>query len=322
MCGSDAFIPPALSRGIPAHLAPRACCSRANTAVQARQPTAFLPPTAFSRGGLARSLALAEQARPWWSCRRVGQGLFATAGGEGGHPEGGVRVNKCFKEFASRRESDRLVADGRVTVNGRVADMGEVRRAPILCSSSCLGCRMFVYLKYWKPVGVVCTTDRSIRDNIIDAVGYPERVFTVGRLDKDSSGLILLTSDGRLPNAVLRSGQRHDKRYIVQAHMDVTDQDMRELADGVPLTAPTLPCEFGFGQVTRLNRDTLSIVLQEGRNRQIRKMMEVLGFRVRELQREEVMGIDLRGLRGPGAWSILDNREMGLVKEALRRDQL
>lgn len=256
-----------------------------------------------------------------------------------------MRVNKCFKEFASRRESDRLVADGRVTVNGRVADMGE-RVFPgdkvsldgkavqwetlAIVDEDARPGEQFVYLKYWKPVGVVCTTDRSIRDNIIDAVGYPERVFTVGRLDKDSSGLILLTSDGRLPNAVLRSGQRHDKRYIVQAHMDVTDQDMRELADGVvittvaqrdntwkPLTAPTLPCE-----VTRLNRDTLSIVLQEGRNRQIRKMMEVLGFRVRELQREEVMGIDLRGLRGPGAWSILDNREMGLVKEALRRDQL
>ena len=129
MCGSYAFVPPVPSFGLPSRVAPRACCS--NAAVQATRPTAFLSP-------LARSPALAEQ--PWWKCRRDGEGLFATAGGgyeehtatEGGVLRG-VRVNKCFKEFASRRESDRLVADGRVTVNGRVADMGNVRTAPIPC---------------------------------------------------------------------------------------------------------------------------------------------------------------------------------------------
>ena len=124
MCGSYAFVPPVLSFGLPSPVAPRACCS--NAAVQARHLTAFLPP-------LARSPALAEQARPWRRCRRFGEGLSAMAGGGDGEVQGGFRVNKCFKEFASRRQSDRMVADGRVTVNGRVAGMGNVRTTPIPC---------------------------------------------------------------------------------------------------------------------------------------------------------------------------------------------
>ena len=149
-------------------------------------------------------------------------------GGSGRMEIGTIRVNKCFKEFASRRESDELVRQGRVKINGRVAGMGDkvaigdrvtLDDRPVMWENLAIADieseagDQFVYIKYWKPSGVTCTTDTRIRGNIIDRVRHPQRIFPVGRLDKESTGLILLTSDGRLPNAVLRSGRKHDKMY-------------------------------------------------------------------------------------------------------------
>jgi 23S rRNA pseudouridine2604 synthase len=184
--------------------------------------------------------------------------------------------------------------------------------------------QQFRYIKYWKPKGVVCTTDERVRGNIIDAVGYPERIFPVGRLDKDSSGLILLTNDGRLPNAVLRSGFKHDKRYLVTVDREVEPEDVVTLSQGVVISTPvqrdrvdrivtarTLPCH-----VKKVDRYTVEIVLQEGRNRQIRRMLDTQGYAVTALHRVEVMGLTLAGLR-QGQWIPCTNAEMEIIRSCL-----
>jgi 23S rRNA pseudouridine2604 synthase len=300
-----------------------------------------------------------------------------------------VRINKCFREFASRREADRYVEDGRVMVNGIVAVSGqrvqpgdrvtldgrevqwemlaaEIASIPSTTATSALGSinnsnptlsfdnssgdgisntnileddgseklpleDRFYYIKYWKPRGVVCTCDRSIRGNILDSLPRPPpgvRLFTVGRLDKDSTGLILLTSDGRLPNASLRSKEGHPKVYRVTADRPIPDQDCGQLASGVvittvaqrdrgvakELTAPTLPC--------RLKRDgeggrRILIELREGRNRQIRRMLHALGYDTMELHRVSFMGIGLDGVR-EGEWKPLSEEEMQVLRKAVR----
>jgi 23S rRNA pseudouridine2604 synthase len=250
-----------------------------------------------------------------------------------------VRINKCFKDFTSRREADQLVQEGRVTVNGVVAAMGaRVKRGdevrldgrPVdweylaVVDNSVQAEVQFRYIKYWKPKGVVCTTDQRVRNNIVDAVGYPERVFPVGRLDKDSTGLILLTSDGRLPNAVLRSGQRHDKRYLVTVDREIEERDVATLAEGVVISTPvqrdrvdrivtarTLPC-----RIKKVDRRNVEIVLQEGRNRQIRRMMDAVGYEVVALHRVGVMGLTLKGL-GEGQWRPCSEDEMEIIRNCL-----
>eukprot|EP00960_Hanusia_phi_P045175 757076-Hanusia_phi.AAC.6 len=249
----------------------------------------------------------------------------------------GIRINKCFKQFASRRESDRFIEEGRVTVDGRRALPGD-RVFPgnivkldgkvvqwqelSIIDESVAPQEQFVYIKYWKPRGIVCTTDTRVRGNIVDAVGHPERIFMVGRLDKDSTGLILLTSDGRIPNFVLRSERKHDKKYLVRTDRPIRAEDIRKLAEGVvittvaqrdrkskAITARTLPCE-----VARTSPDVIRITLHEGRNRQIRKMLEALGYEVVDLHRVEVMGITLEGLR-VGEWQALTDAEVSLITE-------
>jgi pseudouridine synthase len=232
-----------------------------------------------------------------------------------------------------------MVEQGRVSVNGVVASLGtrvfpgdEVALDGQLVDWQYLAVidptvkaeEQFCYIKYWKPPGVVCTTDRRVRNNIIDAIGYPERIFPVGRLDKDSSGLILLTSDGRLPNAVLRSGARHDKRYLVTVDREIDARDVLTLAEGVVISTPvqrdrvdrivtkrTLPCH-----VAKVDRYTLEIVLQEGRNRQIRRMLDTQGYTVTSLHRVGVMGLGLDGLR-QGEWSACSQDEMAVIRKCL-----
>ena len=262
---------------------------------------------------------------------------------------GGIRVNKCFRDFTSRRNADKLIESGRVTINGATASSGdrvvpgdvvelngetvewetlnvirteETNTAGPSTSSS----TQFKYVKYWKPRGVTCTTDVRDRSNIIDAVGYTHaRLFPVGRLDKDSTGLILLTSDGRLPNAALRSGRRHDKTYAVTVDTDIRPRDMKTLSKGVVistpvqrdrvdrvLTARTLPCEINV-----TGRRTIEITLREGRNRQIRRMLDAVGYRVTDLHRVEIMGIRLGGLK-KGRWVECDVTEMDIIMRCIR----
>ena len=254
----------------------------------------------------------------------------------------GVRVNKCFKDFTSRRESDKLVERGRVTVNGAVASAGarvfpgdvvrldgepidwETKNQTFDQSTSA-----FRYVKYWKPRGITCTTDRRDRTNILDAVRYPERVFPVGRLDKDSTGLILLTSDGRLPNAALRARARKEKKYVVCLDRPAREEDLRTLREGVVISTPvrrdkvdrivtarTLPCDVRFVGGKETRNAAVAITLREGRNRQIRRMFDAVGYVVRDLHRTEIMGIGLEGLT-VGQWKECSPEEMELIRACL-----
>ena len=262
--------------------------------------------------------------------------------------EPGIRINKVFKATHSRRQADDLISSGRVTVNGQPVTAGQ-RVVPfqdevLLDGEPIQGWEAlnaivdsqiestspmtpFEYTKYWKPAGVICTTDRRIKENIIDAlldVGYSpkHRIYPVGRLDRDTSGLILLTSDGRLPNAALRGEHKQPKTYEVSVDKPIGDSDLDLLRDGVvittvaqrdgnrgkPLTAKTRPCI-----VDRLDRRSMRMTITEGRNRQIRKMVDALGYRVQWLERVAFAGMELAPLNGPGEWKRLDESEMKIV---------
>ncbi len=262
-----------------------------------------------------------------------------------------VRLNKVFKATHSRREADRMIQEGRVAINGVVSygdmvvpfkDVITLDGTPIRGweemngmdrPKSSEGCKetIFEYVKYYKPRGVVCTTDSRIKGNIIDALtresGYQpkHRVYPVGRLDKDSSGLILITSDGRLPNASLRQQRKQPKFYRVRVGQPLSDEDLEQLRSGIvittvaqrdgkskPLTAKTKPCT-----VISLGPRDVEIVLEEGRNRQIRKMMEALGNAVMKLHRVRFGEISLDKDMSAGDWKALNSRELSWIDSIL-----
>lgn len=231
--------------------------------------------------------------------------------------EGTVRINKFFTEqgLCSRRAADRLIEEGRVLVNGRRAVLGDqVRDEDVVMLDGCRVSRQrdTVYLAYHKPVGVTCTTDVQIPGNIITAVGYPTRIFPIGRLDKDSSGLILLTNDGDIVNRILRVEFGHEREYVVALDRPYPDSVLRSLAQGVTvLGKPTRPC-----RTSRINQKGLRITLTEGRNRQIRRMCAALGYRVLALVRVRIMHIQLGTLR-VGQWRYLSARERGTLLDAV-----
>jgi len=205
-----------------------------------------------------------------------------------------VRINKFLSEagFCSRREADKLIDIGVVKINGKVPEMGtkvlandvvtvdgkEVRRKQ----------EKAIYIAFNKPVGIVCTTDTGVeKDNIIDYINYPSRIFPIGRLDKPSQGLILLTNDGDIVNKILRARNMHEKEYIVTVDKPVTSQFVKEMSKGVPiLDTLTRKCE-----VEKLSKTTFRIVLTQGLNRQIRRMCEHLGYEVKNLKRIRIMNI-------------------------------
>lgn len=225
-----------------------------------------------------------------------------------------TRLNKFISEtgVCSRREADRLIEEGSVQVNGRVAEMGMrvsasdrilVRGKPLRAKPAP------VYLAYHKPVGVTCTTDPEVPDNIVDAVGYRGgRIFPVGRLDKPSEGLILLTNDGDIVNKILRAGNAHEKEYVVTVDRPIDPVFLQRMASGVPvLDTITRPC-----QVRQLSTNSFNIVLTQGLNRQIRRMTEYLGYNVTRLKRVRVMNIALGPLK-VGQWRELNPGEMAVV---------
>jgi 23S rRNA pseudouridine2604 synthase len=228
-----------------------------------------------------------------------------------------VRLNKYLAETGacSRREADEWIAAGRVSVNGERAVLGtqvndgdEVRvdGAPLRPRPQ------RVYLALNKPVGIECTTDREVPGNIVDFVGYPERIFPVGRLDKDSEGLILLTNDGDIVNTILRAENEHEKEYLVAVDRPLTDAFLAGMAAGVPILGTvTNPC-----RVTQAGKNTFRIVLTQGLNRQIRRMCEHFGYTVRRLQRVRIMHVQLGSLP-VGKWRRLSPAELrGLVPGA------
>ena len=214
-----------------------------------------------------------------------------------------LRINKYLADrgICSRREADKLVADGRVTVDGKIAVMGQkvIGQEVIAVDGSQVAATKAtrVYILYNKPVGIICSTDPKAKDNIVDAVGYPERIFNIGRLDVASSGLILLTNDGDIVNKILRAEGKHEKEYIVSVDRKVTPDFLDKMRKGVVIDdEKTLPA-----RIEQVSEFTFRIILVEGRNRQLRKMCEELGFTVQSLQRIRIMHIEIGGLK-TGEW--------------------
>lgn len=205
-----------------------------------------------------------------------------------------VRINKFLSEagFCSRREADKLIDIGVVKINGKVPEMGtKVLANDVVTVDGKEVSRKqekAIYIAFNKPVGIVCTTDTGVeKDNIIDYINYPSRIFPIGRLDKPSQGLILLTNDGDIVNKILRARNRHEKEYIVTVDKPVTNQFVKEMSKGVPiLDTLTRKCE-----VEKLSNTTFRIVLTQGLNRQIRRMCEHFGYEVKNLKRIRIMNI-------------------------------
>ncbi len=221
-----------------------------------------------------------------------------------------MRINKYLSETGacSRREADAWIAAGRVTVDGAVAVLGTriADGQTVLLDGQPLRTRpRRIYLALNKPVGIECTTDLRVPDNIVAFVGHRERIYPIGRLDKDSEGLILLTNDGDIVNTVLRAENAHEKEYVVAVDRPLTEAFLHGMASGVPiLDTVTSPC-----RVTQVGRNTFRIVLTQGLNRQIRRMCEYFGYTVRRLQRVRIMHIHLGDLP-PGTWRDLSPAEV------------
>ncbi|HMP76862.1 MAG TPA: pseudouridine synthase [Kiritimatiellia bacterium] len=239
--------------------------------------------------------------------------------------DGGVRLNKFISDtgICSRREADRLIEAGEVRVDGAVATLG-TRVAPdaqVIVKGKPLRARpRTVYLAYHKPVGITSTTDRSVRGNIVDAVNHRARIFPVGRLDKDSEGLILLTNDGDIVNKILRAGNAHEKEYEVWVDRPFDDAFLNAMSRGVPILGTvTKPCK-----TWRLGARSFGIILTQGMNRQIRRMTEHLGWTVTRLRRIRIMHLHLGTLR-PGQWRELRGKELetlnGLVADSVKTEE-
>lgn len=226
----------------------------------------------------------------------------------------GTRVNKYLSEvgYCSRRGADKLIEQGRVLVNGARAELGtrvsEGDKVEVNGKEINQQEKKFVYLALNKPVGIVCTTDTRVeKDNIIDFMNYPKRIFPIGRLDKPSEGLILLTSDGDIVNKILRARNHHEKEYIVTVNKPMDKKFIKDMSNGVPiLDTVTRKCI-----VEKIDNLTFRIILTQGLNRQIRRMCEYLGYRVRTLKRIRIMNIKLDV--PVGKWRHLTDDELGTL---------
>jgi 23S rRNA pseudouridine2604 synthase len=231
-----------------------------------------------------------------------------------------TRINKYLSEsgFCSRREADRLIESGRVFINGLPALIGsKVVDSDVVTVDKKVVTRTekFVYLAFNKPVGIVSTTDQNIKDNMIDFINYPERIFHIGRLDKDSEGLILLTNDGDIVNKILRAENKHEKEYIVTTNREVTFQFCEAMSKGVPiLDVITKPCK-----VEKIGKNAFRIILIEGLNRQIRRMCEYFNYEVVSLKRVRIMHIKLDV--PVGKYRLLTKQEQHILFEQLNHQK-
>ncbi|CZR08067.1 MAG: 23S rRNA pseudouridine(2604) synthase RluF [Trichococcus flocculiformis] len=228
-----------------------------------------------------------------------------------------MRINKFISEAgtASRRGADKLITEGRVTINGKRATIGsqvepgdDVR----VNGNQLFVARNNVYIALNKPVGITSTTEKGVKGNIVDLVNHPFRVFHIGRLDKDSEGLILLTNDGDIVNEILRSENQHEKEYVVSVDRPITPEFLKQMSEGVKiLDTITLPCK-----VEQLSKYDFKIILTQGLNRQIRRMCEELGYNVYRLQRIRIMNIQLDNLP-VGQWRYLSKKEKAQLFQEL-----
>lgn len=206
-----------------------------------------------------------------------------------------TRINKFLSEsgYCSRREADKLLEQGRITINGTVPELGtkvtsddEIRVDGKLIRESH---EKPVYLAFNKPIGIECTTNQNVRNNIVDYINYPKRLFPIGRLDKDSEGLIFMTNDGDIVNKILRARNNHEKDYIVTVNRPITDRFIERMGNGIPiLDTVTKHCK-----VEQISKNIFRIVLTQGLNRQIRRMCEYLGYEVTALKRTRIINISL-----------------------------
>ena len=231
-----------------------------------------------------------------------------------------TRINKYLSEigYCSRREADRLVAAGRVLVNGKKAEMG-LKISPedqITVNGEALSNpkNKLVYLAFNKPKGIVCTTDTRIeKDNIIDFINYPKRIFPIGRLDKPSEGLIFLTNDGDIVNKILRARNNHEKEYLVTVNKPITKEFIDKMGNGVPvLDTVTKKCF-----VKQTHKNQFRIILTQGINRQIRRMCEFLNYRVKDLKRIRIMNIKLDVK--VGKWRYFKPDELNTLNQLLNQ---
>ena len=233
-----------------------------------------------------------------------------------------VRINKFLSEagVCSRREADRQIEAGNVTIGGKTARMGDQvsdGQEVCFCGRPIQKEKEMILIALNKPAGIVCTAEKREKNNVIDFLHYPKRIYPVGRLDKESEGLLLLTNNGEIVNKIMRSGNMHEKEYIVTVNKPVTDSFLRGLAGGVPLVelnATTRKCK-----VWRIGKRQFGIILTQGLNRQIRRMCEYFGYRVEKLVRTRIMNIELGDLKA-GTYREVTPQEykelMRLVKDS------
>lgn len=230
-----------------------------------------------------------------------------------------TRINKYLSEvgYCSRRAADKLLEEGRITINGKIPELGtKVSDADEICVDG-VSIRKseeeHVYIAFNKPIGIVCTTDtKREKNNIVDYINHRKRIFPIGRLDKPSEGLILLTSDGDIVNKILRARNNHEKEYIVRVDKPITPKFLEKMRNGVPiLDTITNKCE-----VEKLDTMTFRIILTQGLNRQIRRMCEYLGYEVKKLKRIRIMNIHLD--LPVGKWRDLTPKEFSDLNELLQ----
>lgn len=220
------------------------------------------------------------------------------------------RLNKAISEtgYCSRRGADKLIEEGRVRVNGKVPELGtKVTAKDVISVNGTIITKEVtnVYLAFNKPIGITCTTELHIKDNIISYINYPERIFPIGRLDKPSEGLIFLTNDGDIVNKILRSKNSHEKEYIVTVNKPISTKFIQKMSEGVPiLDTVTDKC-----QVKKINETTFKITLTQGLNRQIRRMCEYLAYEVRTLKRIRIMNISIDGIKS-GEYRSFSKKEL------------
>ena len=221
-----------------------------------------------------------------------------------------ISLNKFISStgLCSRREADTLIEAGRVAINDVIAkkgnrvsenDMVSIDGKPLKTKTK------LIYIKYHKPAGITCTTDRKDKTNIIDQINLKQRIFPIGRLDKNSTGLILLTNDGDIVNQILRKENKHEKEYIVKVNKTINKKFLQRMAQPIPmLGTKTLPCK-----IKQIKNDVFKIVLTQGLNRQIRRMCEFCGYKVLSLKRIRIMKIKIDGL-SIGEWKHLSEKEL------------
>lgn len=224
--------------------------------------------------------------------------------------ENSISLNKYISNtgICSRREANQFIADKKVRINGKLAELGNrvfPRDQVSINNKPLKSAPKSIYIALNKPIGIVCTTDKKERKNIVDFIDHKERLFPIGRLDKPSQGLIFLTNDGDIVNKILRAGNSHEKEYVVRVDKIIDQKFISQMASGIPILGTvTKKCK-----VSKINKTVFKITLTQGLNRQIRRMCEYLGYDVKTLKRTRIMNIELGKLK-VGEWRYLSKTEI------------